>query len=213
MIRGSHVPSAPLAGLVLTSLAALTALGCSQGAQDSGLASQTQAQSQTLSASTSSSAASTTASTTAGDGGPREHRHHGPPPEAFDACTGKAVGNACSVTFHDKSLAGKCVPRRPPPDGAGAPDGGTGDGRIFCLPDNMPPHGPDGADGGPRGPHKPPAEAFTACDGKSADASCSVTFKGHSMDGTCRTPPPGSGETRLACAPTHRGGPPPGQDD
>jgi hypothetical protein len=62
-------------------------------------------------------------------------------------------------------------------------------------------HGPPPGHGHPHGP--PPPEAFAACDGKTADASCTVALPDRTLDGTCRTPPPDSGETRLACAPAH----------
>lgn len=59
----------------------------------------------------------------------------------------------------------------------------------------------------------PPPEAFTACEGKAADAACTVTFGDRTIEGTCRTPPPDSGETRLVCFPARPpGGPGPGPD-
>lgn len=62
------------------------------------------------------------------------------------------------------------------------------------------------ADDRPSGPPRPPEEAFTACDGKSAGASCTVSFtdrdgNARSLTGTCLQPPPGVSETRLFCAP------------
>ena len=51
-----------------------------------------------------------------------EHKgHHQLPPAAFDACQGKAVGDACTVTFHDKQFEARC---------AAAPDG-----RLACRPE------------------------------------------------------------------------------
>ena len=41
-------------------------------------------------------------------------------PAAFDACTGKAAGDACTVQFGDKQIEAKC---------AAAPDG-----RLACHP-------------------------------------------------------------------------------
>ncbi|HEY4117745.1 MAG TPA: hypothetical protein VGM56_07820 [Byssovorax sp.] len=59
-----------------------------------------------------------------GDGCPKG-RHHGPPPEAFAACEGKADGDACSVTFRDDTAhAGTCQ----------APEGK----QLACRPDDMP---------------------------------------------------------------------------
>ncbi len=150
----------------------------------------------------------TQAQSTAADGGtradgqgPRGHHHPGPPPEAFEACESKVVGDACTVTFGSDSLAGKCVT---------SPDGGP-DTRIVCRPDKLPEHdGKAGHGGHPHGP--PPAEVFAACDGKAADEACSVTIGDRSIEGTCKAPPPGVAETRLGCAPArpprHEGAPP-----
>jgi hypothetical protein len=120
---------------------------------------------------------------------PRGPRHR-PPQAAFDACASKAIDDACSVAIGDRTIAGTCV--SPPP---GAPDTAA-----FCRPSGPPPHPPHGP---------PPPEALTACDGKTADASCTVALPdGRALEGTCRTPPPDSGETRLACAPAHPPPPP-----
>jgi hypothetical protein len=48
------------------------------------------------------------------------HKKHELPPAAFDACTGKAAGDACTVQFGDKQIEAKC---------AAAPDG-----RLACHP-------------------------------------------------------------------------------
>ncbi|WP_029407454.1 hypothetical protein [Thiomicrorhabdus sp. Milos-T2] len=48
---------------------------------------------------------------------------------------------------------------------------------------------------------KPPAEAFTACESKSAGQSCTVTSSRGEMTGTCKAPPQGEGE--LACVPAN----------
>jgi hypothetical protein len=68
--------------------------------------------------------------------GPHPHR---PPPEAFSACEGKAAGDACQVTLHDRTLDGSCV--APQQD------------ELFCLPKDMPPPPPGG--GGPGGAPAP----------------------------------------------------------
>ena len=47
-------------------------------------------------------------------------KKHELPPAAFDACTGKAAGDACTVQFGDKQIEAKC---------AAAPDG-----RLACHP-------------------------------------------------------------------------------
>lgn len=54
--------------------------------------------------------------------------HHGPPPEAYDACTQKKAGDGCQVTHHDHTVTGTC---------ADAPDG-----RLACKPDHPPPGPP-----------------------------------------------------------------------
>lgn len=56
---------------------------------------------------------------------------------------------------------------------------------------------------GPGGPPRPPQEALSACEGKSAGATCSFTHDGRAMEGTCFTP---ASDKPLACRPS---GPPP----
>lgn len=48
-----------------------------------------------------------------------------PPSEAFQACQGKAEGDACTVQLPDLTLDGKCVLSH--------------DNRVFCRPTQMPP--------------------------------------------------------------------------
>jgi hypothetical protein len=57
--------------------------------------------------------------------------HHGPPPQAYDACSQKKTGDACQVTFHDQTVSGVC---------AAAPDN-----RLACRPDHPPGPPPDQA--------------------------------------------------------------------
>ena len=59
----------------------------------------------------------------------------------------------------------------------------------------------------PPAPHKPPQEAFDACKSHSEGDACSVSFNGHTMNGTCRKGP--DGDATLVCAPAHPPGPPP----
>lgn len=106
----------------------------------------------------------------------------GPPPEALAACNGLSSGAACGFTHHGRNLTGEC---RAGPNGEA----------LACAPAGMPPGGP----GGPGGRGGPPPEAVSACAGSSEGASCSVSFNGHTMTGTCRAPPHGGGS--LACAP------------
>jgi hypothetical protein len=56
-------------------------------------------------------------------------------------------------------------------------------------------------------PHKPPQEAFDACKSLTEGAACSVSFRGQTMNGTCRKGP--HGESELACVPERPPGPPP----
>jgi len=63
-----------------------------------------------------------------------DQRPHGPPAAAFDACSGKSSGDACTVTFGDRTINGSCKaepqddrllrwpdqpPPGPPPDQSG----------------------------------------------------------------------------------------------
>jgi len=57
---------------------------------------------------------------------PGGHRP-GPPPEALSACSGKAVGDACSMTHEGRAIAGTCAAG---PDGAGP---------LACRPSERPP--------------------------------------------------------------------------
>jgi hypothetical protein len=48
------------------------------------------------------------------------HKRHALPPAAFEACTGKAAGDACTVQFGDKQIEAKCA--------------AASDGRLACHP-------------------------------------------------------------------------------
>jgi hypothetical protein len=56
-------------------------------------------------------------------------------------------------------------------------------------------------------PRKPPQAAFDACKSAREGDTCSVSFNGHTVTGTCRKGP--SGEEELACVPARPPGPPP----
>ncbi|MBX3221462.1 MAG: hypothetical protein KF795_13150 [Labilithrix sp.] len=173
-------------GFVLAQVAASVVLvGCG-GTTTSDPATQTQAQ-------------SATEGNDGADGKRPPPRHHGPPPEAFAACEAKAAGDACTVTFERESLSGTCAAEPAPPHGGSAQ---ADDARLVCRPDKMPERG--GPGGRPPGPI--PAEVFAACEGKAADAACSVTIGDRAIEGTCKAPPPGTNEARLGCAPAR---PPP----
>lgn len=56
-------------------------------------------------------------------------RRLNPPPAAFEACSGKANGDRCTVSFRDRSIDGTCktIPQ---------------DDRLICVPDHAPPGPP-----------------------------------------------------------------------
>jgi len=57
------------------------------------------------------------------------------------------------------------------------------------------------------GPPPIPAEAYAACESKSAGEACSLQFRDLKIEGTCAQAPSGD---RLACRPNHMPSPPPG---
>jgi len=61
-----------------------------------------------------------------------DHRR-GPPPAAFEACSGKASGDSCTVSFGDRTINGTCktLPQ---------------DDRLVCMPDHAPPGPPPDRD-------------------------------------------------------------------
>ena len=95
-----------------------------------------------------------------------------PPQQAIDACSNKAEGDTCSVTFGDRTMDGTC--RKGP----------GGDGPLACA---------------PKGPPPPPPEAFQACSSLAKGDACKVTFGGRTFDGTCVSGP--GGTEPLACMP------------
>lgn len=103
-------------------------------------------------------------------------RHHGPPPQALEACKGLSANAACTVSFGDKSVTGTCA--------AGGPSN-----ELACRP----------ADSEGRGHHHgPPPEARTACENIAVGAACSVTIHEKTLSGTCRRGPNGEA---AACMP------------
>jgi hypothetical protein len=54
-------------------------------------------------------------------------------------------------------------------------------------------------------PHKPPTEAYTACKALAQDATCSVDFGEHHVDGKCS---PDREDGTLFCRPDHPPAPP-----
>lgn len=110
--------------------------------------------------------------------------HHGPPPEALEACKGLQEGNACQVSFDGKTTAGTC---RTGPQGEAA----------ACL--------PEGGPGGRGRHHGPPPEALSACSGKAQGATCSFTHRDHTMEGTCEQGPQGDTTACRPARPPERG--------
>lgn len=95
-----------------------------------------------------------------------------PPQEAIEACANRAEGDACSVTFGDRTMDGTC--RKGP----------NGDGSLACA---------------PKAPPGPPPEAIRACANLSKGDACKVTLGDRTLDGTCVTGP--HGDEPLACMP------------
>ncbi|MFZ5446463.1 MAG: hypothetical protein ACOZQL_41125 [Myxococcota bacterium] len=115
-------------------------------------------------------------------GGPPGHGPRTPPPEASAACRSSSAGAACSFSVDGRTLSGTC-------------DTPPGASSLACRPAGM-------------GRHGPPPEASAACQSSSAGAACSFSVDGHTVSGTCDTPP---GASSLACRPAGMGrhGPPP----
>lgn len=111
----------------------------------------------------------------AGDGGAAHGGRHAPPQAAIDACSGKAAGDACTLTAPDgMTFDSTCG------------NGPDGSGVLACAP--------------PR--RGPPQAAIDACSGKAAGDACTLTAPdGMTFDSTCGTC--GDGDT-LACAPPDR---------
>ncbi len=92
-------------------------------------------------------------------------RHQGPPPEAYTACEGKAVGDAGEFTSpRGENISGICEQQ--------------GD-NIVLRPDQSKPRG--------SGTHQdPPTEAYTACEGKNeGDRSEFTGPRGKTLSGIC----------------------------
>ena len=104
-------------------------------------------------------------------------RRHGPPPEAFNACEGKSVGDTAEfVSPRGDTVTGTCEQQ--------------GD-RLVLRPDNPPGGNSDGNDrssqNAGRRQHGPPPEAYTACEGKNlGDTAEFVSPRGDTVTGTCK---------------------------
>lgn len=95
-----------------------------------------------------------------------------PPPPPVAVCVGKQEDQACSFTVGEKTVTGTC--RELDDDD---------DGPLACLPAPPPPFPPD---------------LVHACDGKSANADCSVQREGKTLSGKCHQLPDGG---PLICLP------------
>jgi hypothetical protein len=93
-------------------------------------------------------------------------RHHNPPPEAYTACEGASVGDTAEFETPDGDIVtGTCVE--------------AGD-QLVLRPDSLP------EDRDQRGPHGPPPEAYSACEGKdTGDIAELETPEGDTVTGTC----------------------------
>jgi hypothetical protein len=98
--------------------------------------------------------------------------HRQPPKEAFEACSQRKAGDACSVTLGSRTITGVC---------ANGPDG---NGPLACKPDRPP---------------GPPPEAIDACTNHAEGDACSVSHGDHTITGVCAKGPDGNGP--LACKP------------
>ena len=105
----------------------------------------------------------------------------GPPQEAFDACLGKSAGDSAQFEGRNgETISGICEER---------------DGKLILQPSNMPSDHPTQANNSmpmqnnqssTNSRQGPPAEAFTACEGKTAgDKSSFKTPNGESISGQC----------------------------
>ena len=94
----------------------------------------------------------------------------GPPPEAFTVCEGKSAGDTAQFeTPRGKMLTGSCEVL-----------GGENAGKLVLRPDN---HSNKQKNNSRR---TPPAEAFTACEGKSVgEVSQFEDRRGEILSGTC----------------------------
>ena len=92
-------------------------------------------------------------------------RRQGPPPEAYEACEGKSLGDEAEfVNRRGETVTGICEQR--------------GD-QLILLSDNF-----KGCSGGRR--HGPPPEAYEACEDKSVgDEAEFVNPRGETVTGTC----------------------------
>jgi hypothetical protein len=82
----------------------------------------------------------------------------GAPPAIFQACSGKNVGDSCTVNREEHSFTGQCEQ--------------TPMGPLACRPPSPPP---------------PSQAAVAACNGKAAGDACQFSHEDDTISGTCKT--------------------------
>lgn len=95
------------------------------------------------------------------------------------ACDEKAEGDACTITFGNQTIDGKCVNRQ---------------GNISCIPGNGVPGN------GSMGQMPSMAGGLEACGGKVEGDACAMTFRNQTVDGACR-----NWNENLTCTPNNPG--------
>jgi hypothetical protein len=96
----------------------------------------------------------------------------------MEACSGKAVGDACTLSFRNQSVDGKCTDRN---------------GNMTCVTNNASTgQRPAGFQGG--------GAAFVqACQGKAVGDACTLTMRNQTVVGTCADT-----EGNITCTPNNR---------
>jgi len=104
-----------------------------------------------------------------GESGKQDGRQFGPPPEAYKACEGKTAGSTAQfVSPRGETITGTCQDK---------------DGRMVLRPDRPMGSGSGRQEGGRP---TPPAEAYKACEGKTAGSPAQFTDqRGTVVKGTC----------------------------
>lgn len=172
-----------LAGVSLTIGLLLLFIGCTSSSNDNGQGTGTQENVQQQAASDNQQPAVQTPETQP-QGGYQQGRGQGRGmggmgAQFIQACSDKAVGDACTLNMRNQSIDGTC---------------NDSNGNITCIPNNSSlmqrPMGIPGGGG---------AAFIQACNGKTAGDSCTLTMRNQSIDGTCT-----SRNGNLTCAPANR---------
>jgi len=107
---------------------------------------------------------------------PQRHKRR-LPPEAFEACDGKAEGDICSVELPRGTVEGKCRWHRR-------------SNKLVCAPSHHSKHR-----------RKLMKMTIAACEGKAQGDMCSFDLAQRTIDGTCKKHPRFD---KTFCAPNHR---------